>query len=137
MNEAKDAMYVMNALIGVGSVIVAIAGSFFYVKFKTHNHDEKLKAIEDWQNKHSDSNELKINGGFKRLDEVITRITIIETDTNEYLKLREAEEKFVTKLELQLQLENIALSTSYTQKEVDKIEGKLDDILSILNDKRS
>jgi len=126
-------------LIGAGTLIAM----FVLMRAKTAQHSEQIAEIRKWQKEHSDGNENRINGGFKRLDNTVDRVTVLEQNSKQHLDLKEAEEKFVSKEELRLQLETIAVSTAYTRKEVDKIEGKLDtnqgmlhDILGILNDRR-
>jgi hypothetical protein len=44
-----------------------------------------------------------------------------------------AEEKFVSKQELELHLKNIEITIIHTNKLVDKMSGKLEDVLSALS----
>jgi hypothetical protein len=43
-----------------------------------------------------------------------------------------AEAKFVSKRELELHLKNIELMTKNTSQKVDKMEGKLEDLIEVL-----
>ena len=68
----------------------------------------------------------RINAGFKKTDEMQNKITILERDTATHLTMPKAEEKFVSKMELELHLKNIEIITQHTAKSVDLIMGKLD-----------
>jgi len=74
----------------------------------------------------------KLDAQFKRVDTCTERVTILERDTSTHLDMIKAEEKFVSKKELELHLKNIELMTTNTNQKVEKIEGKLEDLIEVL-----
>jgi len=113
-------------MLQIGSYLATILFAFALVKFETKQHTKQIEDIKE-----------QINTGFKRLDVALNRLTILESDTKSHLDLQEAEQKFVSKDELKLHLKIIENTTEYTKKEVDKMEGKLDDILNLLSSRGS
>ena len=75
----------------------------------------------------------KIDGGFKKLDTVIERVTILERDTSTHLTLPRAEERFVTKVELELHLRNIETSLKHMDKSSEKMAGKLEELVDLVH----
>lgn len=75
----------------------------------------------------------KIDGGFKKLDVVIERVTILERDTSTHLTLPRAEERFVTKVELELHLRNIETSLKHMDKSSETMTGKLEEIVELIH----
>jgi len=92
--------------------------------FKEHKVEDD-KIHEDFS--------IRINSGFKRLDRISEKVTILERDTANLLDLPTAEKKFITRRELELHLEKIEIITDNTNKEVGVLSGKQDDILTILH----
>ena len=89
--------------------------------------DDRLHAQEsEAHNAHYINYNERINAGFKRVDDLDKRITILERDTATHLTMPKAEEKFVSKAELDLHLKNIELSTKHTEHLVDGMSSKLD-----------
>ena len=89
--------------------------------------DDRLHAQEsEAHNAHYINYNERINAGFKRVDNLDKRITILERDTATHLTMPKAEEKFVSKAELDLHLKNIELSTKHTEHLVDGMSSKLD-----------
>ena len=87
--------------------------------------------------------ERRIDASFKKTDMCIERIIKLEQDTANHLDLVKAEEKFVSKKELELHLKNIELSiinitskVDDTNSKVESIEGKLGELLSLLTECR-
>ena len=87
--------------------------------------------------------EKRIDDSFKKTDMCIERIIRLEQDTANHLDLVKAEEKFVSKRELELHLKNIELSivnvtskVDDTNSKVENIEGKLGELLSLLTECR-
>ena len=76
----------------------------------------------------------KLDAQFKRVDSLTNRCTILEQADKSHLDIDTAEAKFVSKKELELHLKNIELVSQNTQKTVEKIEGKLEDIVEVLTD---
>lgn len=79
-----------------------------------------------------DSIEKKIDAGVKRLDDVQDKVIVLERDTSRHIDLPTAEDRFVSKHELQLHLQNIELITKHTDKQVETLTGKLDDLTTLL-----
>jgi len=114
--------------------------------FSSHvAHDDRVHERE--QNHHVATHtefNTKINSGFRRLDDIGEKVTILERDTVNLLTMAKAEEKFVSKLELQLHLKNIELSTAHTDKTVGAMEktmgiilGKLEELSKNINGGRN
>lgn len=82
---------------------------------ETHHHSDIHKDFIE-----------RFNTGFKRLDAVAEKVTILERDTSTHLTMPRAEEKFVSKGELELHLKNIDLTTVHMSKNIDLLMGKLD-----------
>jgi len=91
------------------------------------SNDDRLHAQESEAHSahHINFNE-RINACFKRVDDLDKRITILERDTATHLTMPKAEEKFVSKAELDLHLKNIELSTKHTEHLVNGMSSKLD-----------
>ena len=99
-------------------------------------HDDRLHEREHSSHAriHGEFTE-KINAGFKRVDELSEKVTILKQDTANLLTMKVADDKFVSKDELKLYLRNIELQTSHTDKTINilssnitAIMGKLDEI---------
>ena len=89
--------------------------------------DDRLHAQEsEAHNAHHINFNERINACFKRVDDLDKRITILERDTATHLTMPKAEEKFVSKAELDLHLKNIELSTKHTEHLVNGMSSKLD-----------
>jgi len=90
------------------------------------------KHINNDETYHSDISR-KHDAQFKRIDALSNRCTILEQNSTHHLDLNTAEEKFVSKKELDLRLRNIEIEARHTSKTVDKIEGKLEQVLYALS----
>ena len=75
----------------------------------------------------------KIDAGFKRLDIVSDRVTILERDTSTHLDMPKAEERFVSHKELQLHIQNIENNIKHMNKSVEHMSGKLDELTRLLS----
>ena len=75
----------------------------------------------------------KIDAGFKRLDVVSDRVTILERDTSTHLDMPKAEERFVSHKELQLHIQNIENNIKHMNKSVEHMSGKLDELTRLLS----
>ena len=76
---------------------------------------------------------MPIDPPFKRLDTTADRVTVLERDTSTHLTMPIAEDKFVSKGELELHLKNIELKADHTNKVVDSMSGKLDELTILLS----
>ena len=111
---------------------IVLAGAVFGYGFLRG----KINAMEDEKKKFEASlgrTEKRLNDCFKDVDEIRKESALNKNNMATYLKLQEAEEKFVSKEELVLHLKNIELVTSNTNEKIDKVEGKLEDILDMLS----
>lgn len=75
----------------------------------------------------------RIDAGFKRLDIVSDRVTILERDTANHLDMPKAEERFVSHKELQLHIHNIENNIKHMDKNVEHMSGKLDELTKLLS----
>lgn len=96
--------------------IATVVGGYFVLRHTVTGHEKKFEKLEREHNEFNDSIDRRINAGFKRLDEVSNRTTILEQSTKEHLGLREAEDKFVTQKELQLHLKNIEDTVKHIER---------------------
>ena len=125
-------------------VLAAFIVSYSYVRFKTAQHDKDIKEIKDNQSKEAkelkddytkkiDELERKSNSVFKKHDDTINRVTILEQKYKDLLSLKEAELKFITRKEHDLHLKNIELSSKHTESAVKDVSGKLDSLIELLS----
>lgn len=122
----------LELIANVGIALVGAVGTFAVLKNRVtrlesdmsdYTDDSKVKAIE--LNR-------KLDAQFKKTDTVIERLIVLERDTATHLDMPKAEEKFVSKMELHLHLKNIELTTKNTNSMVEKMEGKLEDLVETL-----
>jgi len=96
--------------------------------------DKRVIAIYEKIDENNKANNVRIDAGFKRVDQVSEKVTILERDTANLLDLDTAEAKFVTRKELDLHLDKIEIITGNTNKEVSLLMGKQEDILTLLHE---
>ena len=115
--------------------LILLGGAATYGALRT-----RLIGVENDFKEHKKSDDTyhadmsrKQDAQFKRIDTTINRITIVEQKISKFLDLEEAEKKFVSKRELELHLKNIELTTKNTSHQVDKIEGKLEELVALLS----
>lgn len=116
----------------VGGGITLIVG-YAVLRKTVSSHDEQIKEIKKDHSYNLDLIDKRINAGFKRLDEVATRITVLEQSTKEHLGLREAEERFVSHKELQLHIANIESTLKHMEKESVAQSKKLDYLTELIS----
>ena len=68
----------------------------------------------------------KMEATFKKYDTLSEKIIILQRDTSTHLDMQKAEERFVSKLELALSLENITITTNHTDKAVESLDAKME-----------
>ena len=130
----------LNAIIAIAGAI----GTYAILQYRVSKLEEALvkhaekddKLHEQETSSHSgihDEFVKKFNAVFKVQDEMKKAITILERDTSTHLTMPKAEEKFVSKRELELQLKNIDMKTDHIDKSVTAMSGKLEDVLSALS----
>ena len=92
-----------------------------------HNTESANRSIS-----HRESTS-RFDAGFKRLDILSDRITVLERDTANHLDMPKAEERFVSHKELQLHMLNIENTLKHTDKQVEHMSGKLDELTRLLS----
>lgn len=120
--------------------LVGVVGTYAVLR----NRVTRLEA--DYQQHMTESNAVvikiheRIDASFKRADQTLERVVILERDTSTHLTMPKAEEKFVSKVELALQLKNISQEIHHTNRTVDDtnslvkiLVGKLDDMNQVLH----
>lgn len=129
----------INLAIAAGGII------FGYGLFKgqmtalSNRATEHEKADKD---NHADL-ERRISAQFKRIDVVSTELATLKGQLDRAISLEQAEEKFVSKTEMLLHLKNLELAAANTNSKIDRVEntvekfeGKLEDILGILSERK-
>jgi hypothetical protein len=127
------------ALVAAGGI-----GTYFVLQFRLSQVEYDLKHHSDKDDTlhkeeyekhakiHSDFID-KFNAGFKRLDAISDRVTILERDTSTHLDMPRAEERFVSHKELQLHINNIDNTIKHMDKNVEHMSGKLDELTKLLS----
>ena len=122
-------------MVNIGIVVATGIGTYAVLKSRV----ERLEKDLTHHNKddgilHSEL-ERKLTAQFKRVDECSERITILERDTQTHLTMPRAEEKFVSKIELELHLKNIELQQNNINEKLRKVEGNIEELLNIFRNK--
>lgn len=120
-------------MINIVIAVIAIAGTYAVLRSRVARLESDYKQHIIDSNEYKKETQRKLDAGFKRIDTVMDRTTILERDTEKLLDLETAERKFITRVEMKLHLEKIELVTGNTNKELDILMGKQDTILDILN----
>lgn len=120
-------------MVSIGIAVAGVIGTYAVLRNRVERleNDQKTHLI-DAAAKATDLNR-KLDTQFKRIDCITERTTVLERDTSNHLDLVKAEAKFVSKRELDLHLKNIELTAKNTNKTVEKMEGKLEELISILS----
>lgn len=105
MEDFKDIVFIV-------TVIVSVVASFFAVKYRSENNTSKIE--EDGKS----FKEFKTYI-YKELEENDTVVKKIHSELADMLSKREAEERYVTRKELELTIENIGLKFTMI---IDKLE---------------
>jgi hypothetical protein len=127
------------------ALFAVIAGATVYGAFRT-----RLTRVETDVTRHLEADseyhrdlDRKLNAQFKKLDAVNDKCIILEQQAGAHLTMAAAEAKFVQINELDLHLQKLDLRVKNTNEtigrvdsKVDKMEGKLEDILSLLMKKK-
>ena len=109
----------------------------------------RVSATELLLNKHVENDKLekkdldrKLNTQFKRIDSINEKQTVLEQASKTFLDVEKAEEQFVQSRELELHLQALELKMQFTketivsiQQSIEKTEGKLEELVSLLHEK--
>lgn len=132
--------WMISLLIAVLGVVSTYAVLRNRVTRLEEDHREHVLHDDKYHSREHDTHEMihkdfaeRLNKCFKELDYAKERVTVLERDTSFHLTMPKAEEKFVSKGELELHLRNIELKTDHTSKMVDSMVGKLDDLNRLLS----
>ena len=128
------------------TLLIAISGAVgTYAVLRnrvTRGEQDFEKHIVEYTNEIKEI-ENKIDHSFDKIDMCIERIIKLERDTSSHIDLVKAEEKFVSKRELELHLKNLELNiinvtskVDDTNNKIENIEGKLGELLNILTECR-
>lgn len=116
----------------IGGIATIIAG-YAVLRKTVAGHEEKFRDMKKENHDSFSDLERRINAGFKRIDEVGNRTTVLEQSTKEHLGLREAEDRFVSKEMLQLHINNIENTLKHMEKESVSQSKKLDYLTELLS----
>jgi len=119
-------------MVNVAIAIAGIIGTYAVLKTRVERLEVDLKSHVETFGINKKEIYRRFDEQFKRVDDCIQRITILERDTSTHLDMTKAEERFVPKKELELHLKNIELMATNTNQRVEKMEGKLGDLIEVL-----
>ena len=124
-------------MVNIGIVVVTGIGTYAVLKSRVERLEKDLAHHNKDDGIFHSELERKLTAQFKRVDECSKRITILERDTQTHLTMPKAEEKFVSKIELELHLKNIELQQNNINDKLGKVEGNLEELLNIFRDKNN
>jgi len=122
-------------MVNIGIVVVTGIGTYAVLKSRVERLEKDLAHHNKDDGIFHSELERKMTAQFRRIDECLKRITILERDTQTHLTMPKAEEKFVPKIELELHLKNIELQQNNTNEKLEKVDGNLEELLTILRNK--
>jgi len=112
---------------------VGVIGTYAVLRNRVDRLEKDLAEDTRTQVEAHTSVARKIEAGFKRLDVVSDRVTVLERDTSTHLDMPRAEERFVSHKELQLHVQNIENNIKHMDKNVEHMSGKLDELTKLLS----
>ena len=136
----------LNIILQLVMGLVTVVSVFVIVKQKVQQHDETFKTMhqelkESFKKRDDEAKEdyakldKKIDVCFIKYDEAKKEMTNFEKALDKKVTLKEITEEFVTRKELELQLELIRNTTANIEKEVNSVDGKVEKVLNILQEK--
>ena len=125
--------------------LVTIVSVFVIIKQKVQQHDETFKTMhqelkESFKKRDDEAKEeyskldKKIDVCFCKYDETKKELTEIRMALDKKVTLKEVNEEFITRKELDLRLQLIETTTTNTNREVAKMEKQLEEVLHLLQD---
>ncbi len=115
------------------SLVSSQIGIYFVMRYRVSALEKNVDTFVEERKICCKDMEARNNACFKSVDRCQDRVTVLERDTSTHLNLSKAEERFVSKAELELHLKNIETITTNTNQNVDKMMGKLEDLTDILH----
>ena len=115
----------------------AILSSYFMIKNKVSQHDEKFVESEKKYKEDFETVDHKVDKCFSKYDDLNKTVSMIERELEKKASLKEVAEEYVSRRELELTLQKIELVTTSTNKEVAKIDKQMEEIIHILQEIRS
>jgi hypothetical protein len=112
---------------------VGVVGTYAVLRNRVDRLEKDLAEDDKNQGEANAAVDRKIDAGFKRLDVISDRVTILERDTSTHLDMPRAEERFVSHKELQLHIQNIDNTIKHMDKNVEHMSGKLDELTKLLS----
>ena len=109
-------------MVNIGIVVATGIGTYAVLKSRVERLEKDLLHHDKDDNILHSELERKLTAQFKRVDECSEKITILERDTQTHLTMPKAEEKFVSKIELELHLKNIELQQNNINDKLGKVE---------------
>jgi hypothetical protein len=122
-------------MVSLGIATVGVVSTFAVIKSKVTRLEIDLLSHESHDERIHEREQNSFSQLCDKVDTSLERLTVLERDTATHLTMPKAEEKFVSKRELELHLKNIELETKHitttvksTNDMVASIMGKLEDI---------
>jgi len=119
-------------MINIAVILAGGIGTYAVLKNRVGRLEDDLSHHDKHDEVVRTEFERKNNAQFKKIDDCLKRITILERDTQSLLTMGSAEEKFATKKELELHLRNFEIKQENMDKKLDKMEKGLEKIIEML-----
>ena len=126
-------MSIESWMVNVGIALAGIIGTYAVLRNRVERLEKDISSHINTSKIDGNDLDRKLNAQFKRVDNCLERIVVLEQNTATHLDMNKAEEKFVSKTELELHLKNLELVTRNTNEKVEKMEGKLDELIEALS----
>jgi len=126
-------MSIESWMVNVGIALAGIIGTYAVLRNRVERLEKDMSSHINTSKIDGNDLDRKLNAQFKRVDNCLERIVVLEQNTATHLDMNKAEEKFVSKKELELHLKNLELVTRNTNEKVEKMEGKLDELIEALS----
>lgn len=137
----------LNLMLQMVMGLVTVVSVFVIVKQKVQQHDETFKTMhqelkESFKKRDDEAKEeyakldSKINICFSKYDEVKEEQFKTQMTLSQKVTLKEVNDEFITRKELDLRLQLIETTTTNTNREVGKMEKQLEEVLFLLQNKK-
>lgn len=122
-------------MVSLGIAAISAISTFAVMRARVTRLESDLSAHEASDSRLHEKEQKSFESLARKFDTSIERLTVLERDTATHLTMPKAEEKFVSKRELDLHLKNIELETKHinatvknTNDMVTSIMGKLEEM---------